>query len=228
MKFQPKILQHKIVGFEARTEGAHFFFGSRHAGRDDLPLIFPEYQFHFLKQVHGRKVVACDRAGAEADGHWTAEKSQALVVQTADCLPILFSDGRKIAAVHAGWRGVAQNIVGASSEAAMINASDSRWWAVIGPHIALRNFEVGHDVANQILDGIAPEDRAPMIRTHKSPDKSWVDLSLVVRAQILRHWGDDTRIVELDEDTYESELFHSFRRDRENAQRQYSFVALTA
>lgn len=231
MKFQPKILQHKIVGFEARAAGAHFFFGSRHASRDDLPLIFPDYEFHFLKQVHGRKIVAGDRTGAEADGHWTSEKNRALVIQTADCLPVLFSDGRKIVAVHAGWRGVARNIIGEaaiSSGAAMIREASSHWWAAIGPHIAFRSFEVGNDVVSQILDGIASEDRAAMIRAHKDPDKSWVDLSLVARGQILRHWGDETRIVELDEDTYESDLFHSFRRDRENAQRQYSFVALTA
>ena len=65
-----------------------------------------------MKQTHSDKVVQINKAGNyDSDGILTSTKNLGLVVKTADCLPILLEDDISIGAVHAGWRGVKNNIV---------------------------------------------------------------------------------------------------------------------
>ena len=66
-----------------------------------------------LKQVHSGIVVDMDDTSAageavEGDGAVTSLRDVALGVQTADCVPILIADseGKAVAAIHAGWRRV--------------------------------------------------------------------------------------------------------------------------
>ncbi|NLC23617.1 MAG: hypothetical protein GX776_03975, partial [Oxalobacter sp.] len=69
----------------------------------------------WLNQVHGTQVV---QAGAvsglpEADASFSTNPHAVCLVQTADCLPVLFCDvtGRVVAAAHAGWRGLAEGVL---------------------------------------------------------------------------------------------------------------------
>ena len=71
-----------------------------------------------LKQVHGETLVPDPGptppelpSALEGDGSCTREKNLALVIKTADCQPILFTDSRgsAVAALHVGWRGNAAN-----------------------------------------------------------------------------------------------------------------------
>ena len=68
----------------------------------------------FLQQVHGVAVAELDRPlqgpGAPvADACLSSNLGQACTIMVADCLPLLFTDtqGRWVAAAHAGWRGLA-------------------------------------------------------------------------------------------------------------------------
>ncbi len=82
--------------------------------------------------------LATDRAGA------------ALVVQTADCVPILLAGTRAIGAAHAGWRGSARNVAAAAVEAlAELGAPPETLAAWIGPSIGSCCYEVGGEVAAQ-------------------------------------------------------------------------------
>jgi len=67
-------------------------------------------------------------------------------ILTADCVPILLAsaDGKKVAAVHAGWRGLVSGVV---TEA--VDALACRFVAAIGPCIGVQRFEVGEEVAEQ-------------------------------------------------------------------------------
>lgn len=66
----------------------------------------------FMNQVHGTHMLALhsdSEDAQDADGAHTSHKGVACTVMVADCLPILLCDtqGSRVAAVHAGWRGLA-------------------------------------------------------------------------------------------------------------------------
>ena len=106
----------------------------------------------WLHQVHGSRAI---EAGAtddspEADAVCTRIPGRVCAVMTADCLPILLCarDGSAVAAVHAGWKGLANGVV-ASAIAALGTASVLAWLgAAIGPGA----FAVGGDVRETFLD----------------------------------------------------------------------------
>jgi YfiH family protein len=70
----------------------------------------------WLRQVHGSCVVDAAHVTAlvEADASWTTSPGVVCVVQMADCMPVLFADraGTRVAAAHAGWRGLAGDVLG--------------------------------------------------------------------------------------------------------------------
>ena len=219
--FKREELHGKFIGYSLEKHGKLFFFGSRFLPRTQLSAVFPSYEFCFLKQVHGRAVVQADPAQTlEADAHFTDERNRALVSQSADCVPILLFSDNRICAIHSGWRGAAQNIVHASAEAFR---GQRVLCAAIGPHIMKSSFEVGREVAAQ-LSGASPLGPQGLILPHPKADKAFFDLTELVRRQLRHAFGADLEIVECLEDTETSAQFHSFRRDRERAERQFSFV----
>jgi len=101
----------------------------------------------WLSQVHGVVVVPADPAGiVEADGSWTTTPGIACTAMTADCLPALFCDraGSKVAAAHAGWRGLVNGVLEATVAALEVPPQELLVW--LGPAIGPRNFEVGAEV----------------------------------------------------------------------------------
>lgn len=220
--WQPFIKDGTIRGFEARFDNIYYFFGTRFTSKDDLQKLFPQYKFCFLKQVHGKAVVPAnaDRT-IEADAHFTDQKMKALVVQTADCLPILFSNRSQVFAVHAGWRGIQQNILGACKP--LLNSSPL--FAAIGPHIQKNSFEVGQEVAED-LEKLGPTAQ-PFVFPHTNKEKRWVDLNVLAEKQLQNLCSPAIHIQFLEQDTVTDPLFHSFRRGKQTPDRQYSFVVIT-
>jgi YfiH family protein len=109
----------------------------------------------WLRQVHGSRVLpAHEVAGAveppQADAAWTDRPGVACIVQVADCLPVLLAapGGRAVAAVHAGWRGLAGGVVEAALHAmcSAARCEPPQVAAWLGPCIGPRRFEVGADV----------------------------------------------------------------------------------
>jgi polyphenol oxidase len=109
----------------------------------------------WLHLVHGATVLRISAenrhtAPPPADAAWTTERGVALLVQAADCLPVLFClrDGRAVAAAHAGWRGLAAGVLQATVRAlcAGTGAAPADVLAWLGPCIGPRQFEVGADV----------------------------------------------------------------------------------
>lgn len=120
----------------------------------------------FLQQVHGLDVAVLDAStpdGTVADACVTAAPGVACTIMVADCLPVLLTDrqGRRVAAAHAGWRGLAGEggygvlesvfksfwpdpIVNGSYHAIENKASETLAW--LGPCIGSRAFEVGGEV----------------------------------------------------------------------------------
>ncbi len=119
----------------------------------------------WLDQVHGTEVVdAADAApGTKADGAYTDRPGVVLAVLTADCLPVFLCDraGRRLALLHAGWRGLAAGVVEAGVRALGLSGAELIAW--LGPAIGPRAFQVGEEVRQAFLarDAGAREAFAP-------------------------------------------------------------------
>lgn len=103
----------------------------------------------WLMQVHGCNVVEATgtvNKRLEADGSFTIGPGGICVVLTADCLPILLCDqkGTQVAAVHAGWRGLAAGVVEAALRCFSVSGAEILAW--LGPAIGPGAFEVGEEV----------------------------------------------------------------------------------
>ncbi len=103
----------------------------------------------WLRQVHGTQVVTHSLASGEepeADGLVSFSPGQVCTVLTADCLPVLFCNrsGNRVAAAHAGWRGLAQGVLQATAE--QMRESPGEILAWLGPAIGPEVYEVGEDV----------------------------------------------------------------------------------
>lgn len=107
----------------------------------------------WLEQTHSTRVIEYSRSqtGFNADASFTQEKQQTCVVMTADCLPVLLCSGNGdfVAAVHAGWRGLADGIL---LEALKQYHDPTALMAWIGPAISEEHFEVGAEVREQFLE----------------------------------------------------------------------------
>ena len=101
----------------------------------------------WLRQVHGTCVVQANPEQVlEADACWTATPGIACTSMTADCLPVLFCDraGTRVAAAHAGWRGLAAGVLEATVRALEVPVDELLVW--LGPAIGPAAFEVGPEV----------------------------------------------------------------------------------
>jgi YfiH family protein len=105
----------------------------------------------WLEQVHGTTVALAeaDEGTPMADAMIATRPGVVCAVLTADCLPVLFCDesGSRIAAAHAGWRGLAAGVLEATVDAlAKGGASPGGLIAWIGPSISGPAYEVGMEV----------------------------------------------------------------------------------
>lgn len=107
----------------------------------------------WLTQVHGVRCVdaATAQVGVEADASFTRARGVVCAVLTADCLPLLLCDENAtvVAAVHAGWRGLADGVIEAS--VATLAVPGEKLLAWLGPAIGPQNFEVGAEVRAAFL-----------------------------------------------------------------------------
>jgi YfiH family protein len=107
----------------------------------------------FLQQVHGTGVVALDdaqavvRDGTAADACTATTTGLACTIMVADCLPVLFADeaGHRVAAAHAGWRGLAGGVLEQTLKAFDAEGA-GKVMAWVGPCIGPGAFEVGPEV----------------------------------------------------------------------------------
>ena len=101
----------------------------------------------FNRQVHSPTVHRAGGRGEVGDGLWTDEPGLPMLAFSADCLPIAIArtDGeRRLAVLHAGWRGLAEGVVAAGVEA--LGRGETA--AVVGPAVGPCCYEVGEDVSS--------------------------------------------------------------------------------
>ena len=130
---------------------------------------FPElHRISWLEQIHSATVAGPDLAAVpncgpvgRGDALVGDEGGRALVVVTADCVPVLVATpkakGREIGAIHAGWRGLVAGVIPQAVES-LKRVPEVAW---IGPAIGPCCYEVDDDVANQVARASSPSIRQP-------------------------------------------------------------------
>ena len=185
----------------------------------------------WLTQVHGSTVLDADAAARaalpggtqpSADAALTRQPGRVLVVQVADCLPVLLAthDGSAVAVAHAGWRGLAAGVLEATVTALGVGGEALHAW--LGPAIGPAHFEVGEEVraafcasgrARGGARGGADGGEAAAAFVRNDRGRWQCDLRLLVRQRLLALGVGS--IHGQPRCTYaEADAFYSFRRDR--------------
>lgn len=137
----------------------------------------------WLRQVHGVVVVEADPERiAEADGSWTGTPGIACTAMTADCLPALFCNksGTRVAAAHAGWRGLAAGVLEAAADSLDAAPADVLVW--LGPAIGPKAFEVGPEVREAFMQQ-HPQTAQAFVPSH-NPGKFLADIYQLARLRL--------------------------------------------
>jgi YfiH family protein len=177
-----------------------------------------------VRQIHSADVVVVDAAGeyGQADALLTNQPGFLISIRTADCVPALIVDPatHTVAAVHAGWRGTAAEILPKTLDkmSRHFGTRIADVLVAIGPAIGQCCFEVGPEVAAQFQRWF-PE------RTDLT-EKTKIDLRETnLRQLITAGVPPDAVAIAGDECTRcNAERFHSWRRDAERAGRMVSAI----
>ncbi|MEP6998651.1 MAG: peptidoglycan editing factor PgeF [Betaproteobacteria bacterium] len=167
----------------------------------------------WLAQSHGTAVVSVDVGHfgtPEADGAVSHVPGHVCAVLSADCLPVLFADrrGSVVAAMHAGWRGLAAGALEASVGSMQAAPADLLAW--LGPAIGPEAFEVGAEVHAAFCNR-DPGAGACFVATREG--KWHADLYALARRALVRAGIDDAAIHGGGRCTYsETTKFYSYRR----------------
>lgn len=192
-----------------------------HANRQRLQTALtastPQAQAIFLRQVHGVQTLTLAPGvsdGACADACMTTLVGPVCTIMVADCLPVLFTDiqGRAVAAAHAGWRGLADGVLGSVWQAfcaALLGpekvgtpaarqalAHSTLVW--LGPCIGPTAFEVGAEV-QQAFCTPHPAAAAHFQAQAGPQGKYWADLAALARQRlqglgITQIYGNDSSV----------------------------------
>jgi YfiH family protein len=177
----------------------------------------------WCEQVHGTDILSVSAetaAGASCvgpgDGLISTHPGIGLMVWTADCVPLLITGRHAVAAVHVGWRGAAAGIASRAVERCVAEdgGSPAELSAVLGPAVSGARYQVGSEVVDAL-------------RSQGIGDESWlmgdrVDLRRFLHRQLAQLGVVDT--LSVGGCTASTPELASFRRDGENAGRQWSLV----
>lgn len=162
----------------------------------------------WLNQVHGARAVDAAYGACEADAAYTGQAGTVCAVLTADCLPLLLCNkqGTRVAAVHAGWRGLAAGVIEAALD---VMGEGKNLLAWLGPAIGPNAFEVGDEVREVFMAHDAQAKQA------FQPSKSghwFADIYRLARQRLATRGV--TQVYGGSECTYsDAQRFYSYRRD---------------
>jgi polyphenol oxidase len=182
-----------------------------------------------VHQVHGNEIAFVEEskpfdACRKADGLISRDRRRTISIRIADCVPVLIAsqDGKTVATVHAGWRGIISGVIPQTLRR-MSNGVPLA--AAIGPSIGLGAFEVGAEVLGEFERVFGPA--APIKRNGDA--KGHVDLRAAAKIQLIAGGLAEDRIDCTDLCTFDrADEFFSHRRDRGVTGRMAALIAPAA
>ncbi len=169
----------------------------------------PIKRLHWVNQIHGNQIHNIDATTLaiqpiNADAMITQQPNIGLAIMTADCVPIVLYQPTtgQIAAIHAGWQGLACGVIRATASRFDRTAPIKAW---IGVCISQAHYEVNRDVSGRLLAGcidkqlltsddisnfeslfcmVVDTDVNTDITTETSTDKLKLDLPKIAIAQL--------------------------------------------
>lgn len=137
----------------------------------------------WLEQVHGVRVIDVGEANLslQADAAFTSRPGVVCSVMTADCLPLLLCDrqGTRVAAAHAGWRGLQAGVIEQTVSALGLPADQLLAW--LGPAIGPEAFEVGDEVRQAFMQ---TGNEAEVAFRPARPGHWWADIYQLARQRL--------------------------------------------
>lgn len=194
------------------------------------------HQLLTVKQVHGNDILIVDQPNYDLS-HFLTVTSDAIVtnqpgfmfgVLVADCFPVLlYEPSRQVgAAVHVGWRGAANCLLGKTVEAMRTNfgCHAEKLLAAVGPGIAAHHYEVDRTVRDAFRQGSGHWDQ---IARETTLGKWQLDLQRSCLLQLEDLGIQPSHVSVVEECTCcHRELFFSHRRDKGVTGRQLGFMIL--
>lgn len=177
----------------------------------------------YADQVHSNRIRYVTQGGTypSTDGLITQVPGLTLGIQVADCAAVLLwdADHRIVAALHAGWRGAAGNIVPRGIEKMIEHGAETpKMKAFVSPCLSLKNFEIGTEVADQFPDQFVD---------YQSYQKPHVDLKGFLKYQMIQSGIPDSHIEIREECTIsEADDFYSYRREGDKSGRMMALIQI--
>jgi hypothetical protein len=159
----------------------------------------------YCDQRHSNQIKLIDIGGSagECDGI-LSEIDLALMVRTADCVPLMIVNDGHIGTVHCGRKSIVGGII-ENLKSHLVSPESAK--AFLGPHIRVKNYEVKQDVVDQ-LEGTKWQQF--IIRDSQ---KSYFDMTAAVIFALDEIGIKRENIVDCGIDTFGDQRFFSARRD---------------
>ncbi len=164
--------------------------------------IYPQHTWHEVLQKHSTIIHDInEQKPPHADGMISSEKTTGLIIKTADCLPVMISTPHQLCAVHAGWRGLRDNII--PKCIALLRPGRKTVW--LGPH--------HHSYTRHINDASVPSG----FKKHIENDHVILNLS-----QLALKDFQDVDVIHNNQCTYSNPNLPSYRRG--SSERLFNYV----
>ncbi len=191
-------------------------------------LSIPRENIYLPIQRHTNRVqlIGSDPEAAEADAVITDKMNRLIGVIVADCVPVLLCDGKRgiVAAVHAGWRGTAKEIlkITVDTMTKKYGSMPEDTFVAIGPSIRKCSYEVGDEVVREVKKATGEGEYCC-----KKEGRYFIDLAAANRIQALRTGIPEENIWQSQDCTFcNPDKYYSYRYSGRSSGRQGGFIGM--
>jgi hypothetical protein len=201
-------------------------FGNRHFHLNQLKRAGPGFEHVLMRQVHSDTIYRLEAAPKEppsGDACITSIPGLLLIIQTADCLPLLMTcpERKVIGAGHCGWKGTAKGLAAKLAENLMdeFGCRREKIISVLGPCIQADHYQVGEEVLAAFHNN--GQNDAGFIT---SSGRLFLDLKHANQVQL--ESAGLQNIFSVGSGTYSQSHMYSYRRDGDSAGRMLSYIGI--